>query len=319
MTTVFEARPFWIQPIEQTADVVIDGLHAGEVILQVTLVFPGIEGLAGKSLLVAVGLDLDFGRFDVEPLVAGGAAQSGRRLELEVSPSQVVEHLLRAFADGVGAGRVIVTQRRRLGNLNPGEHCPVPVIRVPGAVRGLVVAHEEKGPVLGAVVQEINRQVGDNIGDIALHDAAAFGREKGGVVINALAGQNGPLVEAGGVAAQVPLADHPGVIARRLEVLGHRGLGTVEAVEGRHAVEVAVLAGEDGGAAGAADGIDAKAVCKPDTAAGQAIEVWGVVDSAAISADRVRRVVVAHNEQDVGPALPSGQSHGPGHDRGPGQ
>ena len=146
------------------------------------------------------------------------------------------------------------------------------------------------------------RQVGDDVGHIALDHAPALGLDELRIEIDPLPRQNGPLVEPGGVAAQVPLADHARVIARRLEVLRHRGLRAVEAVEGRHAVEVAVLAGEDRRPAGAADRVDAEAVVEPHARLGQAIEVGRLVHPAAIGADGVRGVVVAHDEQDVGPA-----------------
>ncbi len=76
MTTVFVAQAVLVEPVEQPADVVVDRLDAGEVVLHVALVFPGVEGLAGERLLLAVHLDLDFGRLDAEPLVALGAVRS---------------------------------------------------------------------------------------------------------------------------------------------------------------------------------------------------------------------------------------------------
>ena len=175
------------------------------------------------------------------------------------------------------------------------------VVRVPRAVRGLVVAHEEERLVLGPVLEEVDRQIGDDVGHVALDPPAAGGLDEVRVVIDALARQDRPAVEAGRVAAQVPLADHARMVARRLQVLGDGRLRAVEAVEHRHAVLVAVLAGQDAGPAGRADRVDAEAGVETHALLGEAVEVRRLVDPAAIGADGVCRMVVGHDIEDVGP------------------
>ncbi len=60
------------------------------------------------------------------------------------------------------------------------------------------------------------------------------------------------MVEPGGRALQVPLADHRRLVAGLLQELRERDLGAVEHVGVvAHAVQVAVLAGQDHRAAGA--------------------------------------------------------------------
>ena len=120
-----------------------------------------------------------------------------------------------------------------------------------------------------------------------------------GVKVNALSGEDAPVIEASGIAAQVPFANHAGVVAGGLKVFGDGGLGAVEAVEGGHAVEVAVFAGEDRRPAGGADGVNGEAAVEPHAGAGEAIEVGRLVDLAAVGADGLSGVVVAHDEKDV--------------------
>ena len=62
---------------------------------------------------------------------------------------------------------------------------------------------------------------------------------------------------------------------------------------------MAVLAGNDRGAARAADGIDGKAVVKPHASFRQPVEIGSLVDLAAVSADGVRRVIITHDVEDV--------------------
>ena len=61
-----------------------------------------------------------------------------------------------------------------------------------------------------------------------------------------------------------------------------------------------VAPGEDAGATGGAQSVIAMAVVQAHPASCDAVDVGRLIDAAAIGADRVRRVVVAHDEQDVG-------------------
>ena len=114
-----------------------------------------------------------------------------------------------------GAGGVVVEERFGLGDDLVLEHSAMFLVGVPRAVRRLVVEHEEEGLVLRARVEEGEAEIGDDIGGVALDREPAIGREEIRVVIDALAGQDDPAVEAGGIAAEMPLADHAGVITVR--------------------------------------------------------------------------------------------------------
>jgi hypothetical protein len=99
-------------------------------------------------------------------------------------------------------------------------------------VRRFVVAHQEERPVPGSAPDELDRQVRDHVGDVATAvRRLAGGGVEHGVVVDTLAGQDLPAIEADGIAAQMPLADEPRVVAGGLEQLHHRWLRAVEAVE----------------------------------------------------------------------------------------
>lgn len=103
---------------------------------------------------------------------------------------------------------------------------------------------------------------------------------------------------------QVPLTDDRGLIARRLEQLGHVLLAIVDlVVERLNSVDVVVRAGKDGGAAGGANGVRAKAVIQTHAALGDAIQMRRHIDPAAVAAHSMRRVIVAHDEENVRPGI----------------
>src|SRR5207245_1043032 len=121
--------------------------------------------------------------------------------------------------------------------------------------------------------------------------------DKVGVMIDPLARENVPIIEPGRVAGEMPFADHAGVIASLLEHLGNGGLPPIEAVEDGHAVDMAVFAGENGGATWSADGIDAEAIKEPHSLVGEAVKVGRLVDLAPITTHGVGGVVVRHDEK----------------------
>ncbi len=176
-------------------------------------------------------------------------------------------------------------------------------------MRRLVVAHEEERLLRVALLEPVEGEIGDQVGAVAGVLLAAGGRDEGGIVIDALAGQDVPVVEAGGIGDQVPLADHGGLIAGALQFLGDVvALGIERFVQRVDAVLVAVLAGEDRGAAGRADGVGAEAIGEAHAAVGDAVDVRRLVDAAAVGGDGVGGVIVRHDVEDVGwrPSLGKG-------------
>src|SRR5439155_3061207 len=129
-------------------------------------------------------------------------------------------------------------------------------------------------------------EIGDQIGAITpvLFPLAAIDEDR--VVVHSLAGQDVPIVEARGVAGEVPLADHGSLITGVLQFLGNVISLRIERVRQRvNAVPVAVLASQDGGAAWRADRIRAEAIRHANTTAADAIDVGSMIHPAAISGD----------------------------------
>ena len=78
----------------------------------------------------------------------------------------------------------------------------------------------------------------------------------------------------------MPFPDHPRVVSGGLKIFGNRRLGSVEAVEDGHPVEVGILPREQRGPAGGADGIDRKGVGKAHAFPGEAVHGGRLADPA---------------------------------------
>lgn len=70
-------------------------------------------------------------------------------------------------------------------------------------------------------------------------------------------------------------------------------------IEYRDSVEVGVLTGEEGGAAGSADGVGYEGVGEAGAIGGEAVEVRGLVYLGAVSGNGVLGVIVREHENDV--------------------
>ena len=190
----------------------------------------------------------------------------------------------------------------RLGDLLD-EEAAMLVLRNEDVVRRLVVEHQKERSVLRSLIEKRHRLVGYYVGDVAFvkprfRPLAGVAQQR--IVIAPLTGQDGVAIKSGRFAAQMPLADHAGVVARPPELLRDRRLSAAERVPQRvDAVLVAVLAGEDHCAAGRADRIGDEGRVESDALGRQPIEIRGAVQAAAVCADRGSGVVVAHDEQDV--------------------
>jgi hypothetical protein len=75
-------------------------------------------------------------------------------------------------------------------------------------------------------------------------------------------------------------------------------------------MEMAVLSSEDGGPAGGAYPVGAKAVFKPYALPGDPVDVQSFVEATSITADGLRGVVVRHDEDDIGWGRGEGLSAG---------
>ena len=206
--------------------------------------------------------------------------------------------MLRLAAPGV-----IVEQRRRLGIAAIVVVAQVADRGQPLAVRCLVLAHEQERLGFVAFLQPIEGKLGDDVGGVTLVFHVLAVVDHGGVVVDPLPRQDVPLVEAGRVGDQVPLAENGRLVTGRAEQLGEGRLRTVEAAVGVvvKTIQVGVLTGQDRCAAGTADRVRHDAPVKTHPLPGQAIDVRRVDQPARIvvGTDGLVGMVVAEDEDDV--------------------
>ena len=204
--------------------------------------------------------------------------------------------LLVAFCGGLRAVLVMVEQIERLWNSFPFIHLGVLVVRLPRAMRRFMMRHQEKRFVLLAALEVLDRMVGDDVGAVSLELLLLTHFDHGGVVINALAGQHDPVIEAARIVLQVPLADEACLVAGALQQLGDVLTRRIEAIGQRlDACNMTVLPRHDDAAARRANRVRAEAVVEAHARFRDAVDVRRLIDAAAIRADGVRVVIVRHD------------------------
>ncbi len=266
-----------VEIIQHASDVVVDRRDAAEVVLDVALIFPINQVVA---LEVGITKRLVFRLICGLP---GGELFVGHALGCVEFEVVIVE----VFGDGhflharCGASAIVVIEKR----VGRGDGLIVVEGEVvgawsPGAVRCFVLEHEDEGFVFIAfVVEPIQCEVCDDVGGVALDFDGRAVVDHAWVVVESLADQDVPVVKAGGVGFEVPLADHGGVVAGVFEEFDEGLLAAVEGVfVGVEAVAVAVFPGEDGGSAGSADGVGDQAVVEAHALVGDAVDVGCLVD-----------------------------------------
>lgn len=205
-----------LEVVEDFADVVIDALHAGEVVAHVFLVFPFDEFFAGKGIAV----DDELGGLYAEPFAKFRTFEIGWWDEFEIAASEVFGDGLLVLREGCGAGGVVIEEGVGLRDDAVFEESSIALVRLPSPVGGFLVEHEEEWFVLGAGLEEFDSEVAGDVGAVALDGKFLGFCEEGGVPVGALSRENDPAVEADGVAAEVPFSDHAGVVTALLHVLG---------------------------------------------------------------------------------------------------
>ncbi len=271
-----------IKEIEQASDIIVDTGDNAQILLDILLINPTTQ-LPLRQLMGNLAFEIGNGHIFVET------------------------HF--GLTRGGGATDVIVMQGWRLGDILIQVEVGVLLIGIPGTVRRLVVDHHTEGAAGITFIEPVEAHICDQVSDITatgLPGAAVRAIEnKLRVVVAPLAGENGPVVETGramfGTLAEVPLAENGGLVACGLQQLGVSGKAIIERGGERGGpIDVVIGAGQDCGAAGGADGVGTETIVKPDTAVGDAVEVGRFIDAAAIAAHGVRRVVIGHDEDDVG-------------------
>ena len=206
----------------------------------------------------------------------------------------------------VGLAAVVlvgVGHRRRPDVAAVGVGAAVPLGRRERGVHRLVGQVEQERTVLVAVVQELDRVVGQQIGGVPLPlDAGSVDVERR-IDVRPLPPERDPVVEPGARvvagAAHVPLADERGVVAgglqpdgERRQVAGHGG-AVVE-----HLVGVGVEPRQDRRPARRAQRRGDERVLEEDAALGEPIEVRRL-EVVVAEPEPVEPLVVGEDEDDV--------------------
>lgn len=116
----------------------------------------------------------------------------------------------------------------------------------PSAVRGLVLAHEEKRLLGVSLLQPSQCLVGDDVGRVAgVLDGFAV-CQQARVVVLALSSQDFIVIESSRCGFEMPLPDNCRLVASPTQQFGDGLLGTIENLPVRHlTIEVGIFPGED--------------------------------------------------------------------------
>ena len=157
-------------------------------------------------------------------------------------------------------------------------------------MRNLVLGTEQEGLLAVSFFQPMEGFVGDDLGRVPVYFGFSIRGKKSGVEIgtlSALTGKNFPRLEfVRRVALKVPLTDQPGFVAGFSKFPGVHPLAAVPL--GRvsdDAIGLAVLAAENGGPTGTADGIDIEGMSEKSPFFRDPVEVWGLVDRTGVGSD----------------------------------
>lgn len=214
-------------------------------------------------------------------------------------------HLLQA--GGIAARAVIVEEGRGFGESDILVEFGIFQLREPVAVDRLVVDQQAEGFVAVAVLQPVDGVVGDDIGHVTLL-ADEFGmlfRAELRIVVGALPVEYLVVVETLRHAPEMPFAKDCRLVSGLLQEFREGHLVGVES--GRPAqfdlsVLVAVLARQQRGAAGRRDRIFDIGTREENAAGRKPVDVGGRSEfrhRTAVSADRLVRMVIAHDMDDV--------------------
>lgn len=176
-----------------------------------------------------------------------------------------------------------------------------------GEVYGFIGEVEEEGFFVLLLSEPLDGLGGEDIGVIASEGLVFAVDVEFGIEVGTLAFEADPVVEAGAraivVVAHVPFADEGCLVSVFLEVLREEDCaGRDGALVIDHAVMVHVLAGEDGGAAGRAEGGGDEGIGEVGAFGGEPVEGGGFQPFRAVrvKAHEVVTVVVTQYEDDIG-------------------
>ncbi len=201
-----------------------------------------------------------------------------------------------------GARGVVVEERGRLGEDGVRKRREVVRARHPVAMwRFVPEPHEERTFLVAAVAHPVDRQIRDDVADVALAANRAVRRTQVGVVVVALSGQHFPGIEPNGFALEVPLSKRRSLIAGRLQHPRKRGLRGVELIDVvEHPVGVAVFSGDDHRAGWSAYGVGHQRAIEANSFCRDPVDVRRLVQNRAVGPDGLIGVIVRDDQQNVG-------------------
>ena len=219
-----------LQIIEHDTDVPIHGMDHPKVIVHITLVFP-LSQLLTRAFLrlevlddrIVIGVPSGFlVRIHAVIKLTAVLLQigvGGMDLVLLIGHFQVVydihilddAHLLLRGGDAAGVIVVEVLGQRE-GHIIVKTQ--VAGIGHPSTVRGLMVQQEaERLALVSFIVQPIKSQIGRDVRGVPFDLTLLAVIDEDGVIVIALAYEDVPVIETGGIGGEVPFADHGGLVA----------------------------------------------------------------------------------------------------------
>ena len=311
------------------AHIPVHGSDDAAVVPHVALVFPLIQGFPGKVVPLELRDDRVVVRIpdglllrvhpafhglagsEVLPVQAAAVFLQPRLfrsmdLVFPVRHLQVVDDVhvgedAHFLLGGGFAGGVVVIEgfRKREGDLV--ETPQVLQVRHPAAVRGLVVEEQAERFVGIPMLQPFEGHVRRDVRGIAGADDLFPVPDEYRVVVISLSGEDVPVIESRGIAHQVPFPDHRRLVSARLQQLRQCLLAAVEdaVLVVRETVGMTVLAGQQAGPGGSAQGICDKTVCEAGPFLGQTVDVGGPHEPLVIRAYGLVGVVVTHDVNDI--------------------
>ncbi len=198
--------------------------------------------------------------------------------------------------------RVVVEERRRLGDILAVIEREVIRTGHPAAVWCLVLIHQHEGTILvAAILQPAEHLIGDHIGHVAVLRYATLRGDELRIVVVALTGKDLPVIKSHRCGHQMPLPDDRRLVPGTLQQLWEGDLRRIEARSVvNETVQVTVFPRLDDGPARPADRVGNEGVVERHPLTREPIQVRRLVDLRTVRADRVRSVIVAEHEDDIG-------------------
>ena len=291
----------FIKGFEQRSHRIIDAGDAAKIVLCIPLVLPPNEIITLESER--------FKRF-VSRLIGGLPGSSIgfahlhhplRHLKLEIDWPQVLTdgHLLEGRS--LRSAGVIIKERCRLGEILAFEVMQVSGPRHPFTMWSLVLDHEDEGLCrISLILEPVDRQIGDEIGDVAFGLDAFTISDHGGSVIEALPDQSLIVVEPNRLTLEVPLADQRRLIPGLLGEGRKRWLSSIELLGVRgHSMKMTEGPCENRGTTWRTDGILDEVAIEDQSFPSDAVDVRGGVSISPVLRNGLPGMVVGHDEQDV--------------------